>query len=408
MMRVKPSRPRLARAFRARRVHRAVRDLSGFADPGFRAMIRHIASRPFAEASGWKLFARGGEAFASMLADLEAARGDVLMESYIFRADATGLAFRDTLQKAARRGVSVRLLVDAFGCSETPRGFFAPLRASGAEVIRFHPWNWNLRRYLHRDHRKILVVDRRILFIGGMNIGEEYGSVGRTGVDWLDAHARVEGPIAREAADAFREAWNEAGGGDFEPGAASAVDCCENAALIVSSRPRSLSRSSSAALAAAIATARKHITIANAYFLPKPTLIRRLDDAVRRGVEVRLILPGRSDIPIVRRASRSLYGRLLRCGIRVFEYQAAILHAKLSTADGAWTMIGSTNLDLRSIVWNWEANLVSLDPALATLAETALERALEHSKEILRAEWRRRPFYDRWRDDAAALLAPIL
>jgi cardiolipin synthase len=338
---------------------------------------------------------------------------EILLESYIFKDDATGWEMLELLGQASARGVAVRVLADAFGSLWTRSGFWREMRSRGCEVRLFHPvfpYFWN---HFLRDHRKILVVDRNVAFTGGMNIGEEYGSPrARKGVRaWRDAHARVEGPAAWELALVFSETWHRAGGTpldipallvkDLEPGAGARV-------LVLDSRPLRGHEESAAAISAIVGAARRSVSITNAYFAPRFLAVEVLGEAARRGVDVRLLLPGTSDLPLVRHAGHGYFDALLARGVRIFEYGAAVLHAKTLVADGFVSVVGSTNLDFRSFRFNAECNIVVLDEATGASMAAAFEEDLAHSEEIRPELWRRRGLGHRWGDALARRLSPLL
>lgn len=380
----------------------------GLRDPDFSILLRRIDESPIFEGNDVQVFFRGPETFEAMRAAIDAARQDVLVESYIFKDDATGRTLLDALAAAVARGVRVRVLADAFGSIATRREFWKEMRSRGIEVRLFHPLFPHFLLQPFRDHRKILVADGFVGFTGGMNIGDEYGSsrFGRGG-PWRDTHVRVHGPAAWGMAVVFTEAWNAAGGSaiDLRPlePATGGVPI-----LILDSRPFRGTDEIASILAAIVAATRRRLWITNAYFAPRWRAVELLGDAVRRGVDVRLLLPGRSDVPIVRHAGHGYYGALLERGIRVFEYQAAVLHAKSLVSDDFLSLVGSTNLDFRSFHFNAECNLVLLDDRIGQTFSTAFEADLKNSVEITAGSWTRRPFFHRARDLFARSLGPVL
>jgi cardiolipin synthase len=287
------------------------------------------------------------------------------------------------------------------------------------------PELWN---QLYRDHRKILVVDREVAFTGGMNIMEESGSFplsgGRAGtsaahagaLQWRDTHVRVTGPVTWEMAVVFAEGWTRARGTPFEieppPGAAEEGAPGHSGpgagVLVLDARPRRGYAEAASILSAIVAAARERIWITNAYFAPRRAAIRILGSAARRGVDVRLLLPGKTDVPLVRHAGHGYYKALLARGVRIFEYQPSILHAKSMVADGVASVVGSTNLDFRSFHFNAECNLVILDRATGARLEAAFEDDLRHSEEIVADEWRRRSPLHKLGDRLARTLSPLL
>jgi cardiolipin synthase A/B len=405
---------RLPKPLRAENVSRLARELpQGLRDPGFEDLLTRIETSPVLSGNRVAVYTDGTEAFASMLEAIDAAEKEVLLEAYIFRDDETGVAFRDALLRASGRGVMVRVLADSFGSLETREDFWASLRSRNVDVRFFHPllarfWDWAF-----RDHRKILVADRRVGFTGGMNIGVEYGSsvLSRRraqGHTWRDTQVRVEGPTAWEMAVVFGEGWARAGGAPLDLPPLTVTEVPGARILTLDTRPGRGTDELVSILTAVVAAARKRLWITNAYFAPKPRAIERLAAAVERGVDVRLLLPGLSDVPVVRHAAHGYYAALLEGRIRIFEYEGAILHAKSLVADDLVGVVGSTNLDYRSFHLNAECNLVILDEKTSSALVRAFETDLTHSREITAEEWRARPFLHGLGDQVARCLAPVL
>jgi len=341
------------------------------------------------------------------------ARREVLVESYIWRDDATGRAFLDDLAAAAARGVTVRVVADALGSAGTRAEFWRDMELRGIDARLFHPLFPKLWSQLYRDHRKILVADREVAFTGGMNIGEEYGSAIRTrhvGATWRDTHLEARGPVAWEMAVVFGESWDRAGGAPFPIGNMDPTSqSTEGArALVLDARPGRGHEEAASVLAAIVGGARRRVWVTNAYFAPRPPAVEILGRAVDRGLDVRLLLPGRTDVPIVRHAGHGLFQALLDRGVRIYEYGAAILHSKSLVADGEASVVGSTNLDFRSFHFNAECNLVILDREVGRQLEEQFEEDLEHAVEITGAVWRQRGLAHRVGDRLARLLSPLL
>lgn len=395
----------------------------GLADPGFEELLQQIDEGPVHRGNRVEVFTRGEEAFAAMREAVASARREVLVESYIWRDDATGRALLDDLARAAERGVEVRALADALGSFATRSEFWREMERRGIEARRFHPLVPELWNQLFRDHRKSLVVDRRVAFTGGMNIGEEYGSFpslprrdpGRPPEPairraWRDTHVQVEGPVAWEMAVVFAEGWGRARGRPFplEPLEVAASPPDGARILVLDARPNRGYAEAAAVLAAIVAAARRRVWITNAYFAPRPAAVGILGAAVRQGVDVRLLLPGETDVPIVRHAGHGFYRALLERGVRIFEYQTSILHAKSMVADGYASVVGSTNLDFRSFHFNAECNLVILDPGSGRRLEEVFGKDLESAEEITLEAWNRRGRFHRIGDRAARWLSPLL
>ena len=406
-----PSPPtRLPRGLSAVRIGEAAGALAdGVDDPGLANLLARIQERPVRSGNLVKVFFEGRAAFDAMLEDIARAASEVLLESYILKDDEVGRRFGEALAAAAGRGAVVRVLADAFGSLGTRSAFWRGLEAAGIDVRLYHPFSGPLRFLTFRDHRKILVVDRTVAYTGGMNIGEEYGSslLPRERV-FRDTHARVEGPTAAEMAGVFRGAWAASGGDRFDVAQPGDGDGSGARVLVLDSRPGRGAREVSAALAAIAGAARRRLWMTTAYFAPRPRVGNVLGRAVARGVDVRLLLPGRTDVELVRHAGHGFFGRLLSRGVRIFEYAPAVLHAKTMVADGRVSVIGSSNLDFRSFERNAECNFAIFDPNLGAAMERRFEEDTRSAAEILRPEWRRRPHLHRLGDALARRLAPLL
>jgi cardiolipin synthase A/B len=381
----------------------------GLRDEAFSELLRRIDQGPILAGNRVDIFVRGNEAFAAMCDAIDQARSEVLLESYILKDDGTGRAFGDRLAEAAARGVAVKVLADFFGSFATHSRFWSLMRRRGIHARLFNPLFPHLLLQPFRDHRKILVVDRRIGFTGGMNIADEYGSArgGSRHGPWRDTQARVEGPAAWEMAVVFSEAWRRSGGSiALEPLEGNPEGGVR--ILTLDSRPGRGHGETAAALAAIVAAARRRVWITNAYFAPRQRAVDILGKAAARGVDVRLLLPGQSDVPVVRHAGHGYYRRLLELGVRVFEYRTAILHAKTLVADDELSVVGSTNLDFRSFHFNAECNLVILDEEVGRTFAAAFKNDLANAEEATFARWQRRPRFHTLADAAARLLAPVL
>lgn len=381
----------------------------GLRDPGFEILLRRIDAAPVVSNNRVKLFFDGEDTFRSMVGAVSEARQEVLVESYIFKADATGRRLLEALGAAADRGVRVCVLADALGSFDTASAFWKEMSDRGIEARLFHPLSGRFWFQIFRDHRKILVVDRRVGFTGGMNIGDEYGSPrSREPRTWRDTHSRVDGPAAWEMAIVFSEAWHRAGGKRNELPPLDPPPPGGTRVLVLDSRPGRGHAESASVLAAIAGAACRRLWITNSYFAPGRGAIEILARAAARGVDVRLLLPGKSDVELVRHAGHGSFARLLEAGARIFEYQAAVLHSKTLVADDAVTVVGSSNLDFRSFRLNAECNLVVLDDETGPLMVEAFEKDLGSSVEITRKSWDRRGWFHRAGDAVARLLSPLL
>ena len=324
-----------------------------------------------------------------MLAAIAAARQSIELESYIYSDGRLGWQFLAALLAAAQRGVRVRVLVDAVGSWFLPDQFFRPLVAAGGEVRRFNPLH--LWRFGVRDHCKLLVCDGAVAFAGGFNIADEYDGDGLAG-GWYDLGVRLENPaLAGELAACFGELFTLA---DFRRHPGLRLFPLRRKRLrekipvgeVLPTRPGRGASLFQRSLARDLSQARD-VRIISAYFLPTRRVRRDLLRVIRRGGRVQLLLPGKTDVPVSQMAARSLYTRLLKAGVEIYEYQPQILHAKLILTDGT-TYVGSSNLDIRSLNLNYERMLRFTDPAVAGEAREIFAAALGHARKIEQPQWR--------------------
>lgn len=350
--------------------------------------------------------------FAAMLAAIDAAQVSLALESYIFAAAGPGLRVREALVRAARRGVRVRVLVDALGSYSLPGDFWSPLRAAGGEARIFNPISLN--RLGIRNHRKLLVADERMAFVGGFNLAPEYEGDGVTR-GWCDLGLRLDGPIAAELASSFGEMFGRA---DFQhkrlvrwrrAAAKREIEHPEQTLLL--SGPGRGRNPIQRALLADLRHARR-VEIMVPYFLPSLKFRRALSRVARRGGTVRLLLPAKSDVALSQLAGQSLYRRLLRAGIEIHEYQPQVLHAKLFLVDGV-VYLGSSNLDPRSLRINYELMLRCEQAALVAGAREIFAAALAHTRRVELHAWQKsRSFWtrlkQRWAFYVLARLDPLI
>ncbi|MEW6071620.1 MAG: phospholipase D-like domain-containing protein [Planctomycetota bacterium] len=348
----------------------------------------------------------GDETFAAMWAAIDGAERRVLCTTYILIDDAVGRRTRDALVAAARRGCEVVLQYDAFGSGGLRYSFTAPLVEAGGRVVVYNPLLRLRTRMsrLVRNHRKILVVDDAVAFCGGRNIAADYAGERFGTGRFRDVHLRLEGPCVADLARLVRSSIRSSGarapgrGRRPPPGAEGAV------VQVLESNVRHQRRAIQKALRYTLARAVKRCYFTSPYFVPPARLLADMRDAARRGVDVRVLTAGKSDVPVVRRASRHLYGRLLRHGVRIFEMRERTLHAKTATIDGVYAAVGSFNLDHWSYRRNLEVNVTALDGPTARRLEERFTADLALSSEVAFARWGRRGRLERLRDWIAYLL----
>lgn len=348
------------------------------------------------------LLVSGVEYFPALEAELDAARHEIHLETYIFENDVAGRAIGAALARAARRGVETNVMVDGFGSSDLDAAFIAELRGAGVNFLVFRPDNspWIFRRArLRRLHRKIAVIDARVAFVGGINIIDDMDTPGHT-PPRFDYAVRVEGPLVARVHAAVKRLWAlvtatqlRAGWRRLrEMGPFSAPRGGQRAAFLVRDNIRHRSDIEQAYLSA-IEGARSEIIMANAYFFPGIHFRRALMDAAARGVRVVLLLQGRVEYVLLHYASRALYGAFLDGGIEIHEYHKSFLHAKVAVVDGYWATVGSSNIDPFSLLLAREANIVIEDQTFAgQLRESLVTAMAEGSRKLETTYWQRQPF----------------
>ncbi|MDO1528525.1 phospholipase D-like domain-containing protein [Fulvimonas sp. R45] len=330
--------------------------------------------------------------YAAWLAAIRGARRSVLLENYIIRDDAVGRTFRDALAERARAGVFVAVVADWMGClGQSGAAFWRPLREAGGEVRVYNPPRLGLSfGWISRDHRKTLVVDGERGFLSGVCISAKWLGDPRRGVPpWRDTGVALRGPVVAELAAAFADSWRLIGAPLPEgvPAAASPVPAGDVALRLIATQPATAGMYRLDQLVAAMA--RRTLWLTDAYFVGVAPYVQALASAARDGVDVRLLVPGSSDIPVVAGLSRSGYRPLLKAGVRVFEWNGSMLHAKTAVADGQWARVGSSNLNLASWLGNREIDVAVEDAGFAGQLAAQYERDLENATEIVLSPRRR-------------------
>ncbi len=348
---------------------------------------RHFCVPELAEGhEPFRLYDEGDELYDDMLHSIARARGAIRLESYIFAPDEIGWRFAEALARRGDEGLRVRVLMDAAGSLFWhSRRLARYLRAHGVRVRWFHRWNWRRpHRYNHRDHRKLLTIDEDHFYLGGFNIHRECSRAVYGEQRWRDTHVRLDSELTAVANRMFDRFWK---------GRKRWVVKGPPRPNVLLPNHNGRCRHALQCLYMEIFRhARHHIYLTTPYFVPDHRTQQALMDAARRGVDVRLLVPAKSDVTLTRWAAQAAYGGLLRNGVRIFEYQPRVLHAKTAVADGAWATLGTANLDYRSFFMNYELNLVSRDPALCQGLEAYFERDLAESVEITVGRWARRPW----------------
>jgi len=362
----------------------------------------------FVDGNQVRLLRNGSAAFPEMLSAIASAEQQILLEMYWFDSDQIGRKFAAALAAAAQRGVEVAVIFDAVGSVGASDEMFAELERAGAQVIEFNPiapWKrrFRLSRLTRRDHRKILVVDGRVGFTGGINIADYWLPLDDGGGGWRDDMVRIDGPAVAGLRDCFARVWGRLRGsrlrlvgfpavpvGAFEAGGQGG-----GAVRVLGQHYFRTRHEISRSYLYYLRAAAKRIFIANSYFVPDGRVLRALGRAARRGVDVRIIVPGQSDVDIVRHASRAVWGRLLRAGVRIFEWDESVLHTKSAVIDSSWSTTGTFNFDYLSLKMNLEVNVSVLDSRFAATLEASFLDDFERCREVLLGDFRFRPLGQR-------------
>ena len=354
----------------------------------------------------------GDQIFPAMLASIRSAKKTVLFETYIYWSGEIGDQFAQALAERARAGVKVHVLMDWIGSGKIEASVIDKMKEAGVEVERYHPLRWyNLGRINNRTHRKLLIVDGATGFTGGVGIAPLWTGNAQDPDHWRDSHFKVQGPVVSQMQSVMLDNWAKTTGRvlhgvDYFPMVPAAGN---QAAQVFSSSPSSGSESMLMMYLIAITAATRSIDISSSYFVPDDMTGDALVAAVRRGVKVRLIMPGaQMDADTVRRASRGLWGPLLEAGVQIHEYQPTMYHCKVMIVDGMMTSVGSTNFDVRSFRLNDEANLNIYDAAFAARQTQVFEADLTKARRITFAQWEARPQSEKLKEWLAAKLAPLL
>ena len=354
----------------------------------------------------------GDQIFPSMLAAIRAAQSTITFETYIYWSDSIGREFVDALQERARAGVRVHVLLDWVGSLKMEQALIDEMKETGVQVERFHEPEWRQWNKLNnRTHRKLLVVDGRVGYTGGVGIADQWRGQARSPQEWRDSHFRVEGPVVAQMQSVFLDNWVRATGavlhGDaYFPALEPAGDL---AAQMFSSSPSGGSESMHLMYMLAITAAKRSIDLANSYFVPDEMTIKTLVDAARRSVKVRVIVPsGHIDSEVVRKASRGSWGPMLQAGIEIAEFQPTMYHVKGLVVDGLFSSVGSTNFDNRSFRLNDEANLNVLNRDFGAVQRRVFDQDWALARRITLAEWQARPWSERVLERLARLLSSQL
>ncbi len=368
--------------------------------PEFAHLLGLVADAHLYKDGVFEVLTNGDQFYEAELAAIRSSRSFICLEAYIFHKGQIAERYIDALADRARAGVEVRLVLDGVGSFNTWQSTFRKLIAAGGEVRWYNPLRWyNLARYDSRTHREMLIVDGAIAFIGGAGVADQWYKSRGPKKRWRDTMVAVRGQAVDSLQAMFVENWLESAGEllsscKYYP--ASEADG-NGRAMVINSTPSS-GRATRARmlLQILIASARRSIHITTPYFLPDSSLRCALIEAMNRGVEIKILVPGKqSDHLLTRRSSRRLYGSLLQNGAQIYEYQPSMIHTKSLVVDGIWSVVGSTNFDSRSFGINDEVNLAALDEGLAARLEEDFHADLRVSHRVTHEEWRSRPIIER-------------
>ncbi len=377
-------------------------------EPTFERCMAHLLGPPLVGGNQVTTLNNGDQIFPAMLAAIGSAKKSITFETYIYLAGHVGQDFADALVERARAGVRVHVLLDWIGSNSMDPHLIRQLKAAGVEVERYRPLRWySLSRMNSRTHRKILVVDGKIGFIGGVGIGDEWSGNAQDPDHWRETHYQVEGPVVAHLQAAFTDNWLKTVPSvlnhvDYFP---ELAEVGNSLAQVFKSSPREGGDSARLMFLLSLAAARQRILIANSYFVPDDRTIAELIAASRRGVRVEIIVPGPIiDTRLTRRASRSQWGPLLAAGIAIHEYQPTMYHCKIMVIDDCWVSVGSANFDNRSFRLNDEANLNVLDQEFAAEQAQVFEQDKQLSRRVTLEDWQNRPWSEKLLENLAGLL----
>ncbi|MES2568531.1 MAG: phospholipase D-like domain-containing protein [Verrucomicrobiota bacterium] len=387
-----------------KKIKRRVAQRYGIADPQFERAMSHLLGPPILDGNLVTPLRNGAQIFPEMLAGIESATRTITFETFIYWSGSIARKFADALVAAARRGVKVHVLMDGIGCDCVNGTALSNMRDAGIELEIYHFSNFA--RLNHRTHRKLLVIDGVLGFTGGVGIGDQWNGTASGPDEWRDSHYRVEGPVVAQMQAAFLDNWMKTRaavlhGEEYFPALeAAGPHRCQ----MFKSSPMEGSESARLMYLLSITAAEKSIKVGNAYFVPDDLTTEALIEAVKRGVTVEVMVPGEQiDSDMVRSASRHRWGTLLKCGVRIFEFEPTMYHCKTMIIDGFWTSVGSANFDNRSFRLNDEANLNIIGTDIAETETRAFDADLLRAREVTYADWLARPAWQRVIDGTAAL-----
>lgn len=377
--------------------------------PEIRKSLGELLGPPLVSGNKILHLENGNAIFPSMLEAITSAKKTITFETFIYWEGSIGKEFSHALSERALAGVKVHVLLDWIGSRRMESGFIKEMKKAGVQVEYYHPLRWyNITRINNRTHRKILVIDGKIGFTGGVGIADEWNGNAQDINHWRDSHFRIEGPAVNQLQAAFMDNWNAVNpnvlhGDEYFPEVKKSGDTL---AQVFKSSPEEGSGSVRLMYLYSIAQAQKSIKIANAYFVPDSYVRKLLIDASLRGVKIEVIVPGdKIDTAITRRASMATWGEMLTAGIEIYQYQPTMFHCKYMIVDGVWVSVGSTNIDNRSFRLNDEANLNIIDKKWAQEMVDVFEIDKKSSEKMTYQAWKNRPFLSKVLERLSFLLS---
>jgi cardiolipin synthase len=374
------------------------------------SLMQTVSPEPLYKDNSVRLLVDGPATYVAMLEAIDAARRHIHLETYIFNEDEIGRRFADALMSKSRAGLEVRVIFDSLGSRSSSTEFFDDMKSAGIGVVEFHPVNpakgGNPLNLNARDHRKLLVIDGAVAFTGGLNLDRNYASGSRArrranagAAGWRDTHVELRGPAVAGFQRLFLKNWKEEGGSALGDESRFFPRLQAHGTHLV----RVLSATGGdgevspirIAYGLAMDAASRRIWITQSYFGPDPDFLRTMREAAARGVDVRIIVTGVSDAPLLLNVSRSCYEDLLKAGVRIYESPAVMLHAKTAVIDGVWSTVGSSNLDYRSFIHNYEVNAAIVGRDFGAEMERLFRDDMAHSREITPEQWERRSLLER-------------
>lgn len=381
-------------------------------DPQFRRSLGVLLGPPILEGNKVEALLNGDQIFPSMLEAIRSAKKTITFETYIYWSESIGREFADALMERARAGVKVHVMLDFMGSVKMDLAQIDAMKQAGVQVQRYHkPVWWKLARLNNRTHRKLLVIDGKVGYTGGVGIADQWRGNAQDEKHWRDTHFRIEGPVVGQVQAVFNDNWLKAtgtvlDGPDYFPALQPVGDM---PAQMFSSSPTGGSESMHLMYLMAITSARKTIDLAAAYFVPDDLTIRTLIEAAKRGVRVRILMPGKIiDSDLVKAASRERWGELLAAGVKLAEYQPTMYHVKALVVDNLLVSVGSTNFDNRSFSINDEANLNVLHEGFAREQSAIFEDDWRRANPVTKAEFRERPWWQRVTTGISSLISAQL